>query len=421
MTRFTFERSAATRATVFRVELDRVASTSPVGSVTVRVGRGPARSMSLGEAPAFVEAVPPLVDPAATRAARDLAVRLDELRDAKLMIAGQQLPLWRKDWDEPLVALGEAASAISVLGFAVDELDERRDHAGQLEVLSKLSSWAEAGKILDVSWYPSNPATGGNQEDRRRLPSMKELVDEPTSKHGRHFWGEFERKALPSLSAFAEHGVAVLFRPLLEGNGSWFWWGCGGRTTADTTTCERDYHALYAEIERRVAQAGVHNIVWQYSFSPNGGARASDAVALLPRDSLGRPLADVAGMSTYDDKVDGISEITGLETLKAVSAVLSRVALGEVGGAHVKDGRWDPQAITDALERANESPDTAVFPLFARFWFDDEFEPFETLSNPSYKQLSSLKFADGAAGAGKAWLRGFDHGVMRTSHREAAK
>lgn len=361
-----------------------------------------------------VEPVPPLVDPAATRAARHLAVRLDQLRDARLMLAGQQLPLWRKDWDEPLVALGEAASQIGVLGFAVDELDEHRDREGQVEVLKKLSSLAESGKILDVSWYPSNPATGGFQEDRRSLPSMKSLVDAPASEEGRHFWGEFERKALPSLEAFAARDVAVLFRPLLEGNGSWFWWGCGGRSAIDTTTCEREYQRLYAEIQKRVAQAGVHNIVWHYSFSPSGSAGASDALALLPRDARGRPLADVAGMSTYDDKVDGISEITGLDTLRSVAAVMSRIALGEVGGAHVKDGRWDPQAVTEALRRANESPNTAVFPLFARFWFDDEYEPVATLSNPSYKQLSSLKFANGDAGAGKAWLRSFEHGVMKT-------
>jgi hypothetical protein len=120
-------------------------------------------------------------------------------------------------------------------------------------------------------------------------------------------------------------------------------------------------------------------------------------------------------MSTYDENVDGVSEIIGLGTLRSVATVVSRVALGEVGGAHVKDGRWDPQAVTDALRSANDSPDTAAFPLFARFWFDDEYEPFATLSNPSYKQLSSLRFTSGAQGAGIAWLRGFDHGVMRTA------
>lgn len=56
-------------------------------------------------------------------------------------------------------------------------------------------------------------------------------------------------------------GVPVIFRPLHEAEGAWFWWGAEG-----PEACKALYHYLY---ETLTEQYGIHNLIWEWTSSTN--------------------------------------------------------------------------------------------------------------------------------------------------------
>lgn len=90
------------------------------------------------------------------------------------------------------------------------------------------------------------------------------------------------------------HNVPIIFRPLHEHNGSWFWWGKG-------RTNEGDYIALWQYIVKYLRdEKGVHNML--YAFSPNGPCLDDESYLYgYPGDRY----VDILGLDLYDDKQDG--------------------------------------------------------------------------------------------------------------------
>ncbi|HVH47538.1 MAG TPA: glycosyl hydrolase [Labilithrix sp.] len=389
--------------------------------------------------PRRIEPSPALVDPQATEETKDLAVQLDASFRAHVMIAGQQLPLWDEHsgtfWRQPLDDLGPVARDVLLVGFAADEYMGRSSN-DRVAIMNQLEAWAKTEhKVLSVSWYPHNPSSpkhdaidwstmAGTAWDRVSKVDLRGLVDRPSSAEGQRFWRYFEATVKPTLIELARRKMPVVFRPLLEGNGDWFWWGCGGYAPAETTACMRGYNALYGEIQRRVssfevtvdgARAHVHSVLWEFSFSPwpqdGSGEHATDGLALRPTRADGTNAYDIAGISAYDETPDTVSELpsVGLASLAKLASVSSRVALDEVGPQRLKDRQWDPVTVVTTLRQWNATAKTPLYPLWARFWCDDEWEDVKQHKNPSFKQLSSFESSDRGR-TGVAWLTSSDRG-----------
>ena len=358
--------------------------------------------------PPHAEPIPTVVDPAATAEAKDLAAQLDALSHSHVMVVGQQLPLWDEHtanyWRQPLDDLG-ATRVHRLVGFAADEYAGRTPD-DRAAIMQQLTAWAKTeGKIIHVSFYPHNPASphhdkvewstrAGTAWDRTSKVDLQALVDKPTSVEGQRFWRYVDTTEKPALVELARRKEPVVFRPLLEGNGDWFWWGCGGLRPAETVSCARGYSAVYLEIQRRVT---VHNVLWEYSFAPwsedGSETNNADGLAMRPRQANGSNAYDIAGISTYDEKPDAVSELPllGLASLAKLAAVSSRVVLDEVGPQNLKSRHWDPSTVITTLRQWNATAKTPLFPLWARFWSDDEWEDVKTHENPSFKQLSSSR------------------------------
>ena len=69
------------------------------------------------------------------------------------------------------------------------------------------------------------------------------------------------------LQKLRDAGVPVLWRPLHEASGGWFWWG-------SATTDRETYNALFRYTKNYLTSKGVHNFI--YVYSP-GGPIASEA------------------------------------------------------------------------------------------------------------------------------------------------
>lgn len=91
-----------------------------------------------------------------------------------------------------------------------------------------------------------------------------------------------------------KEGIPVIFRPLHEHNGFWFWWGV-------KTTSAKDFQKLWEYTVTYLRDTkGVHNFL--YAYSPNGPFETVEAyLNRYPGDEW----VDIMGMDTYDDDQTG--------------------------------------------------------------------------------------------------------------------
>lgn len=342
-------------------------STATAGVQRLRVLRGSARptlraasravTLAVMAEPGCTPRVAP-VDAQATAAARCLTARLDRWQAASTMGAGQQLNVSNSEYAAPLTGLG--ARPVHVVGLDLKELADSEGYGFAVRPLDYLTGLAQQGAVLSVSWHPDNPWTGGPYNDPRPASLDQLLADTPAAAA---FWADFDAGMQLFKELQDEGGAAVVFRPLHEANGDWFWWGHPDPAT---------YRGLWAAMQRRAAVDGVHNVLWAYSFNADTGANTSAPVALLPAR------VDLAGMDSYSRPGEALPT-TGYA---AVAAKVRRMAFTEVGPYATQDRTWDPAAVTRAA-RSLAKP-----PLWSMFWFDD---------GTGVKQLSSLT-------RGRSWL-----------------
>lgn len=303
-----------------------------------------------------------LVDPQAAAAARCLAARLDRWQAAGAMGVGQQLNVSNNAYLSPLAALG--GRPVKVVGFDLKELGEGETYQFPDPPLERLVALAQAGAVLSASWHPANPHTGGYYGDRG-WHDLGALLDESTPEYAQ-FWADYAGR-LELLRRFQDAGVAVVFRPLHEANGDWFWWGHPDPAT---------YRRVWALMQQKTWAAGVHNVLWAYSFNAVTGANTGDPVRLLPSK------VDLAGLDSYDEEASNPGDQLSVGGYDAVAAKVKRMAITEAGPHNSYDGSWDPGVITRTA-RTLSTP-----PLWSMLWFDD---------GTGKKQIGSLQ-------RGPAWL-----------------
>lgn len=327
---------------------------------------------------------PALVDPEATEEARCLAARLDEWQASGGLGVGQQLNTSGRTFLAPLEEL--EPHRVAVVGFDLDELADGEAFGIVPSPVRALLEQAAAGRVLTASWHLPNPHTGLSSGDRS-WQDLGALLDE-TTREGRAFWRDVDEK-LALLARFqsgddgAYPPAAVLFRPLHEANGDWFWWGQGADPGA--------YRALWTALQDRAADAAVHNLVWAFSANARTHDGITDPLALLP------DRVDLVGVDSYEQVAAGTPQaatvdLTGLAEL---AARVPRHAITEVGPHGSTDGAWDPSVI------ARSAAGLGLRPAYALLWFDDG-DGSDGWSGR--KQISSLRH-------GPDWLAGCPDGV----------
>ena len=210
--------------------------------------------------------------------------------------------------------------------------------------------------MLTASWHTPNPATGGDAYDRG-WQDLTALLDPARAEHAA-FWADVDAKlALLRRLQTGDDGrfapAAVLFRPLHEANGDWFWWAQGADPTA--------YRALYAALQQRAADAGVHNVVWGWSANARNDERITDPLTLLPER------VDVVGVDSYEPVADGRAQAERLDLsgLAELAGRVPRAAVTEAGPHGSRDGAWDPARV------APSATAIGVRPAYVMVWFDD--------------------------------------------------
>ncbi len=130
------------------------------------------------------------------------------------------------------------------------------------------------------------------------------------------------------LRKFAEANIPVLWRPLHEADGTWFWWGAKG-----ATAFKQLWRLLY---ERLTHHHGLNNLIWVYT----------PASSTKPEWYPGDDMVDIVGTDQYPSDPDSATLSSVWNNLQAQFAGKKLLALTEFGGVpnielmHSNNVKW---------------------------------------------------------------------------------
>jgi mannan endo-1,4-beta-mannosidase len=185
------------------------------------------------------------------------------------------------------------------LSIANDVLIGHEDLGGLVAVTwSPLSPWLNDERDIE-----GNPGTWTDtRTDAGQLDGVEDLRDilDPTTAAG-EVWQRKLARVADALAELREAGVVVLWRPMQEMNGFWFWWG---------TTVHGNDSSVYKDIWRHMYdyftnERGLDNLLWVYSPASSRLSFDGQPVPNVQPAGWAYPGSDavdvVAGTSYHDE------------------------------------------------------------------------------------------------------------------------
>ena len=125
-----------------------------------------------------------------------------------------------------------------------------------------------------------------------------------------------------SLLTLQKEGIALIWRPLHEASGAWFWWGTDG-----AEPCVARYKLMF---DTFVNKKGLHNLIWVWTTD-----EATDALDWYPGDEY----VDIVGRDYYyyPREANHASLISSFEKVKEMYGAKKIVTLSENGSVPYPD------------------------------------------------------------------------------------
>jgi mannan endo-1,4-beta-mannosidase len=184
-----------------------------------------------------------------------------------------------------------------------------------------IQHWRDGG-LVTISMSPRNPWTGGGLRDRTLgVCDYQDILRPGTEPHRR--WVEVLRVVADGLSELRQAGVVVLWRPLHEMNGDFFWWSAGRH---EGWASPQEFAALWKfTFEYLTVERKLDNLLWVYA--PNAPTAGVQSVAhFYPGDQY----VDVVGLDYYGNSLADPAVRRGFQSLHAFGKPMG---FSEVGPA----------------------------------------------------------------------------------------
>lgn len=202
--------------------------------------------------------------------------------------------------------------------------------------ISVVEDWANEGGLVTISWHWMVPARSGKsdkyafywgtdagKEDEQTTFDVNKIFT-PNSNEYKIMMADIDRVAGILLKLKAK-GIPVLWRPLHEAGGMWFWWG------RDPEACNELWRKMY----NRFQELGVDNLIWVWTQSSAWGKPYSDGYRWYPGDNY----VDIVGMDIYNETNASTIRTKCYDFLKEYSPT-KLVALTECGNVAKMGQQW---------------------------------------------------------------------------------
>lgn len=169
-----------------------------------------------------------------------------------------------------------------------------------LGTLKRAWEWSQRGGLITFTWHWFSPLGGRSKAfftKNTDFDAAKAVID-----------GTPENRALISdmdcmaglLRPFCDKGIPILWRPLHESEGDWFWWGAKGGEV---------FKKLYRMMYHRFTDLhGLNDLIWVWNGTKEECYPGDDVVDIISRDMYPAPHEHTANADMYYDLI----KITGL-------------------------------------------------------------------------------------------------------------
>ncbi len=233
--------------------------------------------------------------------------------------------------------------------MAVDFGPERVPNAIEIkQIAAVMVEHSRMGGIVSISTHPPNPWTNGNYNDTSQR-SVVDLLTPHTTANNR--WRKWQNGMADLLAELDKKNVPVLFRPLHEANGDWFWWRAGAKGSPWEP---QDFRRLWRDtVHFFNVKRNLHNLVWVYSAN----AKTYDAVTPITELYPGDDVVDIVALDFYGENIAHLKRTGSYAAARSLGKV---IALSEFGSKPM-NGRLDGREWVKTMR--------STFPHFAYFVF----------------------------------------------------
>jgi len=191
------------------------------------------------------------------------------------MLAGQMESIWVDGPDYELNYIKEHTGklpAIRGLDFINEEDNDN--------VVQRAIDWWRRGGIPTIMWHWGAPTIGEGYEASKGTIDIEAALTPGTAEY-KAMMADLDRIA-DHLQKLKEANVPIIWRPLHEHNGGWFWWSKGG---------PEQFNRLWRFMFNYfVNERGLNNLIWVLGYTSEAD----------PAWYPGEEYVDLAGADTYD-------------------------------------------------------------------------------------------------------------------------
>jgi fibronectin type 3 domain-containing protein len=201
-----------------------------------------------------------------------------------------------------------AGAVPAVIGVSVQGPDNgpsptEQTIGGAAGVVALANDWLSHGGIVHVSSWPGNPASNvfgalSNGGDLTPCFSASNGVLVTGSTIQNNWLANCDTLA----ALLKQMNGEVIYRPFVEINGNWNWWGYGGYPGGPTAA---QFQALWTLTRNRMIADGVTNVLWNYNCNANVGGSGSYTAGLVSGQT------DIVSFDVYSDTPGSTGIING--------------------------------------------------------------------------------------------------------------
>lgn len=183
------------------------------------------------------------VTPDASPEARAVLNYLYEMKGKKIL-SGQMYAPWGKDEIKIVHDLSGKYPAIRGQDMIHERLNDQE--------IAQAKAWYEAGGIPTIMWHWGAPTLGDGFEQSKGTIDIDRCFQVGTAEHAA-MWSDLKRVA-DHLQVLRDAHVPVLWRPMHELDGNWFWWSKGG-----PERYKKLWHTMFDYMAR---ERKLNNLIW---------------------------------------------------------------------------------------------------------------------------------------------------------------
>ncbi|KAL2758160.1 glycoside hydrolase family 26 protein [Sodiomyces alcalophilus JCM 7366] len=222
---------------------------------------------------------PSLVNPNADANARALYSYLRTIYGQHIL-SGQQELEWA-DWIQEQIGKTPALLAVDLMDYSPSRVEYQGDVSTAVE---DAIEFHERGGIVSILWHWNAPTGLYDTEEQRWWSgfytdatdfNIAAALQDTTNANYTLLIRDIDAIAV-QLKRLEDAGVPVLWRPLHEAEGGWFWWGAQGPAPAIQL-----WHILY---ERLTEYHGINNLIWVWNSVADDWYPGDETVDILSAD-----------------------------------------------------------------------------------------------------------------------------------------